>query len=246
MKKLTKLGVDRQAMRSAVKHLLEIANQASADAQTKFGRNVVDPFSMLFEIAGFGMSYREWELAETQRQAQKTLQNHVGELHQKLLGAIPGWSDLSTGSIIDVVNPEKRIIAEVKNKYNTIKGSDQVKLYDQLYSLVKDKGQQYRGYTAYYVKIIPRKAVRFDKPFTPSDSKNSGKRQADEQIREIDGYSFYELATGRADALTLIHDDLIDITGELLVRSGRELSATDKQRIAHFFKKAFSPKLPSA
>lgn len=246
MKKLTKSGVDPKAMRLAVQHLLGIANQASADAKTKFGRNVVDPFSMLFEMAGFDMSYREWELAETQRQAQKTLQNHVGELHQKLIGAIPGWSDLSTGSIIDVVNLEKRVIAEVKNKYNTIKGSDQVKLYDQLYSLVKDKGQQYRGYTAYYVKIIPRKAARFDKPFTPSDSKNSGKRQADEQVREIDGYSFYELATGRTSALALLHEDLIEVTGELLMQSGRELSATDKQHIAHFFKKAFFPKLPSS
>ena len=57
-----------------------------------------------------------------------------------------GWKDLETGGMVDVENQERKIIAEIKNKYNTLKGSNQVDLYQELESYVMRNGQKYKGY----------------------------------------------------------------------------------------------------
>jgi len=46
-----------------------------------------------------------------------------------------------------------KIIAEIKNKYNTTKGADKKTLYDNLELALLNK---YKGYTGYYVEIIPK------------------------------------------------------------------------------------------
>ena len=38
------------------------------------------------------------------------------------LGSVPGWSKLEVGGIVDLVKDDKTIIAEIKNKYNTVSG----------------------------------------------------------------------------------------------------------------------------
>ena len=175
------------------------------DAKSKsikgFNRNVIDPFAALFEIACLHGEFDSWFVSEASRQAQKSLANHVGAFHQKILGSVIGWKDLGTGEMVDVENQERKVIAEIKNKYNTLKGSNQVDLYEELESYVMRNGQKYKGYTAYYVEIIPKKPVRYDVPFTPSDKKTSSKCASNELIRRIDGASFYSLVTGHENAL---------------------------------------------
>ncbi len=68
------------------------------------------------------MGYEIWYKNETARQAQKTLQNHLGDFHQRILGSVKGWTDMHTGGVIDLISHDTKIIAEVKNKYNTVSG----------------------------------------------------------------------------------------------------------------------------
>jgi len=117
------------------------------------------------------------------------------------------------GHLIDVRNIERKIIAEIKNKYNTTKGSDKKALYDNLEFALKG---DYAGYTGYYVEIIPRNCGTYDKPFTPSDNKLKNKRAEDENIRVIDGCSFYELATGDEYALQKLYKILPTVIREIL------------------------------
>ncbi len=70
------------------------------------------------------------------------------------------------------------------------------------------KASKYKGFTAYYVEIIPKKATRYDICFVPSDNKIGRKSEANECIRQIDGASFYELVTGEKDALASLFDAL--------------------------------------
>ena len=151
-----------------------------------------------------------------------------------MLGMMPGWQDLGVGSVIDVACPARKIIAEVKNKHNTVKGSDKVKVYDHMETLVMTKGHQYKDFTAYYVEIIPKSGARYDKEFTPPDSAKGQPRRANPLIRQIDGYSFYALATGVPDALEQLFAALPDV-----IEACSDYRFTDREFANAFFHKAF-------
>src|SRR5690606_6948457 len=102
---------------------------AKTMADINFGKNVVDPFSAIFEMIGFEMYFEDWRLSEKSRQAQKSLQNFVGEFHQTILGSCHGWKDMGKGNIIDLFSEDGRVIAEIKNKFNTISGGKLADLY---------------------------------------------------------------------------------------------------------------------
>lgn len=160
-------------------------------------KNIIDPFSALFDMAVTRTSYDEWFEFECARQRQKTLQNHIGTFHQSILGMVEGWKDLGTGNVVDLVNHERKIFAEVKNKFNTVKASDLYSVYEKMGHWRVAGG--YRNYTGYFVQIISKDTI--NRPFTPSNNTTGGKAAPDESIREIDGRSFYTLVTGSPTAL---------------------------------------------
>jgi hypothetical protein len=90
--------------------------------------------------------------------------------------------------------------------HNTLKASYQSGLYDKLSGLVRKKGQQYYGFTSYYVEIIPKHPARYNVPFTPSDNTTGSKKPEDVLIRKIDGASFYALASGHGNALKQVYE----------------------------------------
>ncbi len=218
-----------------VRYLLDIASAAKTKAEVNFNRNVIDPFAVLFEMSGFNVDETAWEKGEKNRQIQKTLQNHVGSFHQRILGFVDGWRDTGTGGVIDLASEKHKVIAEIKNKYNTVKGSDKVKIYDQLEMQVMTKGHQYKGFTAYYVEVIPQAGQRYDKEFVPSDSAQGQQRKATPLIRQIDGYSFYGLVTGVPDALSQLFSVLPDVIEEI-----SPYKFHNRQFAQDFFNKAFA------
>ncbi|MEQ1739028.1 MAG: Eco47II family restriction endonuclease [Methyloglobulus sp.] len=232
MPKLSFIADD--VLEKEVQHLLSIAIQAKAKSELSFTRNVIDPFAVLFEMSGFDVDEIVWEKGEKNRQIQKTLQNHVGAFHQRILGFVDGWRDTGTGGVVDLVSEKHRIIAEVKNKYNTVKGSDKVKIYDQLEMQVMTKGHQYKGFTAYYVEVIPQAGQRYNKEFIPSDSAQGQQRKANPLIRQIDGYSFYGLVTGVPDALSQLFAAL-----PVVIEQNSEYTFKNRQFAQDFFRKAF-------
>ncbi len=229
------------ALKTCVTRLLTVAEDAVARSIVESGRNKIDPFSALFEMAGFNMSYEAWQGAEQSRQAQKTLSNEVGLFHQNVLGSIYGWENLGTGEVVDLVCYESKIVAEVKNKHNTVKGSDKVGVYDKLESEVANKGHKHRGFTAYYVEIIPSSKKGYDRPFTPSDNKKGLSRAANEKIRIIDGRRFYALVTGVDNALDLLHEVLPTVIEDC---SKAKYKFGKRNVTADFFNSAFRNEKP--
>lgn len=221
-------------LETAVNKLLGATQRAKAAALEKIEENVIDPFSAIFQMSGFQMSYEEWFKSEEARQAQKTMQNFVGEFHQEILGYCYDWSNLGKGRIVDLVNRNSRIIAEVKNKHNTISGGDLAHLYWSLEGLVMDKFSVYKDYTAYHVTIIQSEPVRSNKEFTPSDKEKGKKCPNNELIRQIDGASFYELATGSPTALEDLYKVIPDVIANI---SGIVISF--KSELTTLFRKAY-------
>ena len=232
MPKLT--WISDKDLTDATVNLLTKAQRAKHVAKVNFGKNVIDPFSAIFEMSGFSMTYAEWVKAEEARQAQKTLQNFIGDFHQIILGCCSGWINMHVGEIIDLHNPQKRIIAEVKNKYNTISGGKLSDLYYSLESAVMDKTSIYKGFTSYYVSIIPIKAIRYDLEFTPSDKQKGQRCSTNKLIRTIDGASFYELVTGDKNSLEDLFNAVPNVIAEVT-----QADKLDRNSLKSLFKKTY-------
>ena len=166
--------------------------------EVKKEESVIDPFSAVFECAIRKIEMEEWMNFELNRQLQKSLQNKVGLFHEKILSELPKWE--KAPSLIDLVNKKDRIIAEIKNKYNTLNSDGRVQTYSKLLKEIEGRDGSYFGFTAFYVPIIPPKNnKRYKKAFSPSDPKTK-KKLFNEKILEIDGFSFYDMATGKKNS----------------------------------------------
>lgn len=227
--------ISDERFKEIVNELLAIGDAAKVKATEEFDRNVIDPFSMLMEMASFDMNFEEWVKSEKSRQVQKSLSNDIGLLHQKILGSVKGWKDLKTGNVVDLVNDDSQIIAEVKNKHNTVKGSDKVGTYKELESLIMPKTSIYKGFKAYYVEIIPSTANGYEKPFTPSDKKTGTKCDPNPNIIQIDGLRFYKLVTGIDDALEQVFNALPQVIKDC--RASATMGGIDEAK--QFFKSAY-------
>jgi len=179
------------------------ATTASVDIH----KNSLDAFGALFECVASGSNLKTWMASEKVRQAQKTLQNSIGTFHQELIGGIDNCNGLGTGGGVDVENVSAGWVAEVKNKFNTVKGSDRVGIYDLLkIHMARHEEKHGKAFTGYYVEVIPSKRQIYNEPFQPTDSKKGGKkRPRNERIRVISGPAFYDLASGTKGALKKIY-----------------------------------------
>ena len=234
--------ISDSALEAEVQKILDTAQNARQKAVVEFNKNVIDPFSVIFEMTGFQIpSVSDWERNEKNRQSQKTLSNTFGTFHQGILGNVQGWRDLGTGESADVESISQKIIAEIKNKFNTVKGSDLVNTYDHLESLVMPITSKYRGFTAYYVEIIPKqrsgKAQSYDEPFTPSDKATKSRRYSNEKIRKIDGKSFYAMVTGHSNALEQLYSVLPMVIKK---KTAIQFHEDDLSAMRSYFGKAFS------
>lgn len=173
--------------------------------------NAIDPFSALLEASFNNMTLSDWIVSEEARQVQKTLQNAIGTFHEEIIGEIIGFEHLQVGKVIDIVSSDRKIVAEIKNKYNTTKGNHKIAIYRDIATVLSL--ETYSNYTGYYVEIIPKKPIAYNKPFEPSDNTTHERMPQNEKIRVIDGKSFYAMITGDENAIYSIYDE---ITKELL------------------------------
>lgn len=202
-------------------------------------RNTLDCFSAAIDSLIQGITLDEWMAQEKERQVQKTKQNAIGSLHEDVLGSIDGVSNLSVGQLIDIVSDEKKLVAEIKNKHNTTKGNHKIAIYQDLVTAVAGRP----GYTGYYVEILPAGAKQYNKCFTPSDNKFKRRMPVREDIRVIDGQSFYKLLTGSDDALPELYRELPSLVAEIIREEfGVELDSgkvTDSKAFMFNFEKAY-------
>jgi len=229
--------ISDEDLEKAVENMLLQATHALKKVETKFDSNVIDPFAAVFEMAGFGLDEETWLVNERARKAQKTLSNHVGDFHQSVLGKVAGWANLGKGGGLDLLSKERKIIAEIKNKHNTVTGGKLVHVYTELDDCVMQKTSLYKDYTAYYVEIIPKKPRLYDVPFRPSDKAKGSRKPENVLIRKIDGYSFYNLVTGVDGALYQLFNVLPDVIQAS--KSVTNYQFHDFDFLKAFFKAAF-------
>jgi hypothetical protein len=211
--------VNDKHLRECVRTVLQAAATGMGKAKANPNRNVLDPFSAIFDASSQGISLPAWMEMEQRRQAQKTMQNAVGEFHQNVLAGVTGW-EIPENGYVDLVSAKQRVVAEVKNKHNTVKKSDLTGVYAELDNAVNGKTSTYKGYKGYYVAVIPQGKWRGTRPFTPPKNATGKQAVADKRILEIDGYSFYALVTGQAAALRTLYGVLPRIIADVAAEMG--------------------------
>lgn len=210
--------IDDEILIREVRKVLAVASAAVQNAENHLYRSKIDPFSAVFDSMRQWIPLSGWLEQEKSRQIQKTMQNALGDFHQAILGNMTGWIDLGVGGVADVRNDNKKVVAEIKNKFNTTKGNHKKVIYDDLLGLLN---ASCKGYKAYYVEIIPSSPLPYDKPFTPSDNETHLRRPVNKNIRVIDGRSFYALASGFSDALDMLYETLPVIISDAMGLQGR-------------------------
>lgn len=189
-----------------LKHTGTLVNSVSK-AQKRIDMNiygsVIDPFSSMIDASTQDIEFAKWLEQEKARKAQKALQNALGDFHQNILGSVTGWVNAGQGGSYDVKNSEVKIIAEIKNKYNTLNSEGLLSVYDKLSSHL-DYGDS--GFTAYYVAVLPKNSTPYNEPFTPVKKKVA--RPSRDDLRKVDGRTFYGIATGHENALDQLYDVL--------------------------------------
>lgn len=234
----TKKVFDRNKLKDVLKPVIKKAYTSRVLTKKDLYSNTLDPFSAVLDAKLLGLSLEDWEeQVERPRQTQKTIQNAIGEMHQQIIATLDDWEDLGTGGVVDNRNKKKKILAEIKNKWNTVNSDSAIGSYDGLESKIKE----HPGFTGYHVVMLPKNGQAFDEEFTPSDKKTKKKRPSREDIRRIDGKSFYKEITGQEDAFQQLYDEFHSLIDEVLTEeTGRNFNVDlGNEKKEFIFKKVF-------
>lgn len=164
------------------------------------------------------------------RSRNKSLSNAIGLWHQKVLGLSSRLTELgSNGGGVDlrtapgVLLPtwEKPGYFEVKNRFNTIKASDEKDVWDKLKFLAQSNGA-----VSYLVQVIPGAREPYDRPWVPSG------RTSDERVRCCDGVTAYAFAFDRPTALHELYRAMPAVLDDVRVEHGLPAAVASEQELA--------------
>ncbi len=192
-------------------------------------RNALDPFKMLFDIANQKIVLDAWISNEKVRQADKTLNNRIGEFHQKLLGGVNGWTDLGTGdkTKVDLKRLDNSVFIELKNKFNTVNYDSKSKVREKLEKMART----YPNATVYWAYILDRRGSSTDQVWVCNNKRNP-------RIRCITGKKVYALVTGKPNALDEVWQALPRAIEDVL-QQDIAISEVDRKKLTDFFNLAF-------
>lgn len=179
-----------------------------------------DPFLLVAQRHYSGSNMQASSDFEKLRSANKSLSNYIGNWHQEVLGLGENWETTGgSGGGIDLKtkdgfrHPEYGVIyAEVKNRFNTIKSSDESELWTRLRDIKKPVP---RPATSFLFQIVPKTTERYNKPWKPSGVAMR------EDVRHCDGATAYDLVFERENAL----HDLLLVFPKLLADVSDELGS---------------------
>jgi hypothetical protein len=153
---------------------------------SEFNSNIIDPIKLTFDAKVYKRDIEEVLEGEIIRQLDKTNTNHIGYFHQNIFKYVGnGWVVPKEG--YDVVNQEKLIYVEVKNKHNTMNDSSSKNTFIKMQSTVLKEPSA----TCLLVEVIATNSQDI-----PWKVKIDGASITDQRIRRVSIDKFYKMATG--------------------------------------------------
>ncbi len=190
-------------------------------------RNGIDPFKMIFDIMNSKTNLEKWRTSEYTRQADKTINNRIGDFHQKLLGGVDGWTDLGVGddTKLDLKKDDDTIFLELKNKFNTVNSDSLSKVREKLETNLKN----FPNSVNYWAFIVHKNG-------TSGESDWIHRKENNLNIRKIWGDDIYTMITNQKGSLEKVWNVLPSAINDTL-SSNHELK--DIENLKALFKKAF-------
>ena len=192
-------------------HVKETVLRYSVGIDLKeFNSNIVDPIKLTFDAKVYRRTLEEVIASECLRQMDKSNNNHIGYFHQNIFRyAGNGWEVPNEG--FDVVNEDRHIYVEIKNKHNTMNSAASQKTYMKMQNkIVRDSHA-----TCMLVEVIATKSQ--NKTWLVTVDKEQFNN---ENIRRVSMDKFYEIVFGDPFAfaklcrtLPVILDDVIKELG---------------------------------
>jgi len=170
-----------------------------------FNKNIIDPIKLTFDAKIYQKSIADTIEIEIVRQLDKSNNNHIGYFHQNIFGHFDGWDVPVAG--YDVVNLDRHIYVEMKNKHNTMNSSSSQKTYMRMQHTVLGNPQA----QCLLVEVIAKKSQN-----VAWVASLDGKNVSHPNIRRVSIDQFYQLVTGDAfafrrlcEVLPLVIEDVI-------------------------------------
>lgn len=194
-------------------HVKETVLRYSASLDLKkFNKNIIDPIKLTFDAKVYGRTMEEVVASECMRQMDKSNNNHIGYFHQNLFRyAGNGWTVPTEG--FDVVNEERHIFVEMKNKHNTMNSAASQKTYMKMQNkIVRDSRA-----TCMLVETIATRSQ--NKTWVVTVDKEQFNN---ENIRRVSMDKFYEIVFEDASAFAKLCKALPDILNDVIANMSRE------------------------
>lgn len=189
-----------------------------------------DPFTLVAQAKILDESLQAIVDFDDLRSRNKSLSNAIGLWHQKMLGLSPRLTELgSNGGGVDLRTAPDVLLPtwgkpgyfEVKNRFNTIKASDEKDVWDKLKFLAQSNGA-----VSYLVQVIPGAGEPYDRPWVPSG------RTSDERVRCCDGVTAYAFAFDRPTALHELYRAMPAVLDDVRMKHGLSLATAVEDELA--------------
>jgi hypothetical protein len=194
-------------------HVKQTVMLYSANIDLKaFNKNIIDPIKLTLDSKVYGRSMEEIIASECMRQMDKSNNNHIGYFHQNLFRyAGNGWTVPTEG--FDVVNEERHIFVEMKNKHNTMNSASSQKTYMKMqHKIVRDSKA-----TCMLVEVIATRSQ--NKTWVVTVDKE---RFNNENIRRVSMDKFYEIVFDDSEAFVKLCKALPAIIDDVIAGMSRE------------------------
>ncbi len=178
-----------------------------------FNRNRLDPIKLTFDAKIYGLTVEQILEREIARQIDKSNTNHIGYFHQNIFKYIgDGWSVEPEG--YDLINYERHIYVEMKNKHNTMNSSSAQRVYGKMQNtLLRDSDA-----TCMLVEVIAKQSQNI-----PWQIRKDGESFAHARIRRVSIDKFYALVTSIPNAFKLLCDALPQALDDVIASQEHEL-----------------------
>lgn len=168
-------------------HILDTVKKYRFSINLKeFNKNLIDPIKLTFDSKIYGKELSAIVENEVLRQIDKSNTNHIGYFHQNIFNHFgDGWEVLSNG--YDIINKQKHIFVEMKNKHNTMNSSSSQKTYMRMQNTILKDNEA----TCMLVEVIARNSQNIK-----WNVSLDGNSVSDDRIRRVSIDKFYEIVTG--------------------------------------------------
>ena len=202
------------------KHVKETVNLYSTHIDlASFNKNIIDPIKLTFDSKVYGRSLKDTITNECIRQMDKANNNHIGYFHQNLFRyAGNGWSVPDEG--FDVVNEERHIFVEMKNKHNTMNSAASQKTYMKM----QDKILRDSNATCMLVEVIASRSQ--DRTWVVSVN---GEQFNNSHIRRVSIDKFYEIVFGDHEAFLKLCKALPQILDDVVTSTKKSRNTVFKE-----------------